>query len=263
VWACLAPVLLLIGLLVAGYTVRERPLAASGCLLLAVATAAGLIGAFAGLFGATAGIGAALLAFATAAGILGLVLLGAGVVMPSRSQRERKRLAVEREPEARRIWDTGTRGNLTEDQLRFVRDWHPDVNVQAEAAVLLNELRQRRWRAEEQRRRAAEDQWRRRIEDEFRRRAAEGGWEWQSPWTAPGPYRRVATRLPDYYEVLGVTPHASAEEISKAYRDLMRRNHPDHGGDEERAKLINEAYATLKDPEKRRHYDTMRRYGAV
>jgi curved DNA-binding protein CbpA len=65
----------------------------------------------------------------------------------------------------------------------------------------------------------------------------------------------------DYYEVLQVHPRASQEMINKAYRTLMgeMRGHPDLGGDEERAKLMNEAHAVLADPDLRRAYDAARR----
>jgi DnaJ-class molecular chaperone len=72
----------------------------------------------------------------------------------------------------------------------------------------------------------------------------------------------VAT-VPDYYEVLGVSPDASTEEIRKAYLKLAHKYHPDKtGGDkaaEEKLKKINEAYDILKNPEKRRQYDEMRK----
>jgi curved DNA-binding protein CbpA len=65
----------------------------------------------------------------------------------------------------------------------------------------------------------------------------------------------------DYYEVLQVHPRASPEMVKKAYRTLMgeMRGHPDLGGDEERAKLLNEAYAVIGDPELRSAYDAARR----
>lgn len=68
----------------------------------------------------------------------------------------------------------------------------------------------------------------------------------------------------DYYEVLQVHPRASQEMIKKAYRTLMGEMgaHPDLGGDEERAKVINEAYAILGDPSRRRAYDAVRGTGA-
>jgi len=68
----------------------------------------------------------------------------------------------------------------------------------------------------------------------------------------------------DYYEVLGLTKEASADDIKKAYRKLAKENHPDlHPGDkacEERFKEINEAYEILSDPDKKARYD---QYGAA
>jgi hypothetical protein len=59
----------------------------------------------------------------------------------------------------------------------------------------------------------------------------------------------------DYYELLEVSPKARPSIIEKAYRALMREDHPDQGGDTERAQLINEAYQVLHDPARRREYD--------
>ncbi|MEJ2053963.1 MAG: molecular chaperone DnaJ [Calditrichaceae bacterium] len=63
----------------------------------------------------------------------------------------------------------------------------------------------------------------------------------------------------DYYEVLGVSKGASAEEIKKAYRKLAVQYHPDKNPDnkeaEEKFKEIAEAYAVLNDPKKRQQYD--------
>ena len=62
----------------------------------------------------------------------------------------------------------------------------------------------------------------------------------------------------DYYEVLGVSRDADAEELQQAFRRLARVNHPDVNRDpaaEERFKEINEAYSALSDPELRKRYD--------
>ena len=64
----------------------------------------------------------------------------------------------------------------------------------------------------------------------------------------------------DYYEVLGVSRTASADEIKRAYRRLAREHHPDVNHDrrdeaEARFKEIGEAYAVLSDDSKRARYD--------
>ena len=65
-----------------------------------------------------------------------------------------------------------------------------------------------------------------------------------------------ATR--DYYEVLGVSKDASADEIKRAFRARARDVHPDtsdHEDAEELFKELNAAYEVLSDPGKRANYD--------
>lgn len=60
----------------------------------------------------------------------------------------------------------------------------------------------------------------------------------------------------DYYEVLGVSRDASADEIKKAFRKAAVKHHPDReGGDEAKFKEASEAYEVLSDDQKRAAYD--------
>ena len=70
----------------------------------------------------------------------------------------------------------------------------------------------------------------------------------------------------NYYQVLDVPLGASRDEITRAYRALMRLTHPDNFVEpgqrakaEERTKLINAAYTVLSKPEIRREYDAQMR----
>lgn len=67
----------------------------------------------------------------------------------------------------------------------------------------------------------------------------------------------------DYYEILGVSKSATADEIKSAFRKLARKHHPDLAKDkkaaEEKFKEINEAYEVLSNSENRKKYDS---YGA-
>ena len=67
--------------------------------------------------------------------------------------------------------------------------------------------------------------------------------------------------MKNYYEILGVNFDATQEEIKSAYRELMKKYHPDKHTDddtsyyEQKAKDLNEAYEVLSNEEKRRDYN--------
>jgi curved DNA-binding protein len=66
----------------------------------------------------------------------------------------------------------------------------------------------------------------------------------------------------DYYEILGVTRGADADEVKRAYRKLARKYHPDVSKEknaEDKFKEVQEAYEVLRDPDKRAAYDQLGR----
>jgi len=68
--------------------------------------------------------------------------------------------------------------------------------------------------------------------------------------------------MKNYYDILGVNEKATSSEISKAYKALAKKHHPDRGGDKDKFQEINEAHDTLKNSQKRHDYDTMRKFGS-
>jgi curved DNA-binding protein len=64
----------------------------------------------------------------------------------------------------------------------------------------------------------------------------------------------------NYYDVLGVSRTATADEIKRAYRRLASQHHPDKGGDTEKFQEIEAAYRTLSDADKRAEYDNPRQF---
>lgn len=67
----------------------------------------------------------------------------------------------------------------------------------------------------------------------------------------------------DYYRILHVQPDAPLEVIRSSYRTLMQRMraHPDLGGDNRQAALLNEAWSVLRHPARRSSYDAARDAG--
>ncbi|MGH9285392.1 MAG: DnaJ domain-containing protein, partial [Acidimicrobiales bacterium] len=66
----------------------------------------------------------------------------------------------------------------------------------------------------------------------------------------------------DYYKVLGVPEAATEKDITRAYRRLAKRYHPDaNPGSEDKFKDLAAAYDVLGDPAKRKEYDEVRRLG--
>jgi curved DNA-binding protein CbpA len=63
-----------------------------------------------------------------------------------------------------------------------------------------------------------------------------------------------------YYSLLNISKSASADEVKAAYRSLASKYHPDVNSDDDAAeifKILNRAYTTLSDPDKRRDYDSL------
>ncbi|UCE08132.1 MAG: J domain-containing protein [bacterium] len=66
--------------------------------------------------------------------------------------------------------------------------------------------------------------------------------------------------IKDYYEILGVSPNCTQEEIKKAYRKLARDSHPDSCGKEDSTEFfeVQEAYEAIGEKSKRNQYDKTR-----
>jgi uncharacterized membrane protein YkvA (DUF1232 family) len=76
---------------------------------------------------------------------------------------------------------------------------------------------------------------------------------------------KTSQKIVDYYELLGIDPQAGAAEIKQAYRNKLKEWHPDKNIDrleaaEETTKILNQAFYTLNDPDRRRQYDSVLRY---
>lgn len=73
--------------------------------------------------------------------------------------------------------------------------------------------------------------------------------------------------MPNYYEILGVSPSATSEEIKKSFRNLAMKYHPDKNRNSEDSKQkfmkIVEAYEVLSDEQARKSYDDVNNDGGV
>ncbi|MGO4384912.1 J domain-containing protein [Specibacter sp. RAF43] len=77
------------------------------------------------------------------------------------------------------------------------------------------------------------------------------------------------TDAPDFYAILKINPDATADEVSRAYRSLLRRHHPDTRAEADtaaaaadaaaRLQEVMDAYSVLGDPARRIQYDRGRR----
>lgn len=61
--------------------------------------------------------------------------------------------------------------------------------------------------------------------------------------------------MANYYEILGVKPGATADQIKKAYKKRAKKLHPDVGGDVDKFQELEEAHRILSDPDERAYYD--------
>lgn len=73
------------------------------------------------------------------------------------------------------------------------------------------------------------------------------------------PVRTAKSEERDYYEVLGAEPSASSDQLRSAFREAVLRHHPDRAPSSEiatrRTSILNRAWAELRDPVRRLHYD--------
>ncbi len=70
----------------------------------------------------------------------------------------------------------------------------------------------------------------------------------------------MTVKFQDYYQTLGVKRDASQDDIQRAFRKLARKHHPDMNQSKastEKFQQVSEAYEVLKDPDKRKRYDTL------
>jgi uncharacterized membrane protein YkvA (DUF1232 family) len=76
---------------------------------------------------------------------------------------------------------------------------------------------------------------------------------------------KASGKIINYYELLGIDAQANSAEIKQAYRNKLKEWHPDKNLDrlieaEETTKILNQAFYTLSDPDRRRQYDRVLRY---
>lgn len=73
-------------------------------------------------------------------------------------------------------------------------------------------------------------------------------------------------KIPDYYKILSIEPDADVEQIKRAYKEKALQYHPDvnkHENALEEFQLINQAYRTIINSERRRKYDVLLKFGQI
>ena len=67
--------------------------------------------------------------------------------------------------------------------------------------------------------------------------------------------------MKDYFNILGLDPGASEDDIRRAYKRLAMQHHPDRGGDQGKFQEIQEAHSVLTDPSRRAQWEQQRAFG--
>ncbi len=196
------------------------------------------------------GLGAAVFLFMAVRGELGPLLALSALVVPLLARARRRREAAARaQPssgQSSRVETLYLRMTLDHDSGAMggevlhgpYRGRTLDSLAPAEASALLDECRR-----EDPQSAAVLEAWLDRAHPDWRERFAEGDGAYSGGGGGGGAMTRE-----EAYEILGLSPGASAEQIKEAHRRLMMGVHPDHGGSTYLAAKINQAKDLLLRP---------------